>query len=379
MSNAQIAGALRLHRYLSAANMRDGALVGADPGVRLNYRVFRFVKSYAAALPWRDDLYYVQGQGYWILANWRLFERTGEDAYRDAAIACSQKLIEQQRRDGAWDYPNPEWRGRVATAEGTWGAIGLLETYRQTRDGNVLESVLKWFQFVETRIGFQHVGDTLAVNYFADQVAERVPNNTAFYLRFLAELDAATGFVTDADGRRQLLNFMSEAQMPSGEIPYEMDGGMAHFQCYQYNAFQAIDLLRFYELTGDAAARAIAERVLAFLAGGVCEDGHVAYGCDSSKRAVTYHAAVGAAAFRYAGALGIAGYDTLAARAYRYVLNRQRRDGSFPHSYGDYGVLSDRRSYPRYLAMILYHLLQPDSNERGSHAHWRNRVDEARA
>ena len=47
-----------------------------------------------------------------------------------------------------------------------------------------------------------------------------------------------------------------------------------------------------------------------------------------------------------------------AARAYRYVLALQRRDGSFPHSRGDYRLLSDERAYPRYLAMILLHLLQ---------------------
>jgi hypothetical protein len=88
---------------------------------------------------------------------------------------------------------------------------------------------------------------------------------------------------------------------------------------------------------------------------------------------------VAAAAFRYSSALGIGDYQGLANRAYRYVLSRQRGNGSFPHSHGDYRVLSDRRSYPRYLAMILYHLLQPESDERSTHARWRSRFDEARA
>jgi hypothetical protein len=42
------------------------------------------------------------------------------------------------------------------------------------------------------------------------------------------------------------------------------------------------------------------------------------------------------------------------------LVARQREDGSFPHSRADYRILSDRRSYPRNLAMILVHLLAAD-------------------
>lgn len=50
-------------------------------------------------------------------------------------------------------------------------------------------------------------------------------------------------------------------------------------------------------------------------------------------------------------------YDKLANKAFRYLLRQQRGDGSFPHSQRDYGVLSDRRPYPRYLAMMVFHLV----------------------
>lgn len=49
------------------------------------------------------------------------------------------------------------------------------------------------------------------------------------------------------------------------------------------------------------------------------------------------------------------------ARAYAYVLALPRAGGSFPHSFGDYWVLSDQRSYPRGEAMILYHLISANS------------------
>ena len=52
--------ALRAHSYLVAAHWRDGALVGPDSGVRINYRVGRFVKGYLDAVPWHDAYAYVQ-------------------------------------------------------------------------------------------------------------------------------------------------------------------------------------------------------------------------------------------------------------------------------------------------------------------------------
>ena len=47
---------------------------------------------------------------------------------------------------------------------------------------------------------------------------------------------------------------------------------------------------------------------------------------------------------------------SLAPRAFKWVVSQQHENGGFPHSLGDYRVLSDRRSYPRNLSMILYHL-----------------------
>jgi hypothetical protein len=44
---------------------------------------------------------------------------------------------------------------------------------------------------------------------------------------------------------------------------------------------------------------------------------------------------------------------------YNRLLAHQRSDGGFDYSYRDYGFLSDHRSYPRYLAMTLFHLLYP--------------------
>jgi hypothetical protein len=97
--------------------------------------------------------------------------------------------------------------------------------------------------------------------------------------------------------------------------------------------------------------------VLNFLRGGIADDGHVLYECGNHHRQVTYHAAAVAAAFMSAQQLGLVEASETISRIYGYVFQRQKQDGSFPHSQGEYYLLSDSRNYPRYLSMILYHLL----------------------
>jgi hypothetical protein len=357
-----LTAAMRLQRYLIGRHWSGGMLVGPDPGIRFNYRIGRFLKSYLSFLPWRDRLYYIQGQGYWVLGNWRLSQETGDVDYRDVAEAASRGMIRHQRPDGAWEYPNPEWRGRVATAEGTWGAISLVESYRRTGAGEYLDSALRWHRFVEEGIGYQRKGDEAAVNYFAGRSGTRIPNNTAFYLRFLAELADATGDQRHLEPTAPLVSFLRRAQQPSGEFPYAVEGvdgagGRPHFQCYQYNAFQALDLMRYQELSGDTSVSPVIQRVLGFLSSGQTGMGYSRYQCNQAHGRVVYHTGAMAAAFHMAEALGFEGYRERADRAYGHLLEQQRADGGFPHSGGDYRLLSDRRSYPRYQAMILHHLL----------------------
>jgi glycosyltransferase involved in cell wall biosynthesis len=365
--------AVRLHQYLIDRHWNGRALIGPDVGIRFNSRLGRFVKSYLRAIPWRDSYYYVQAQSYWILSNWRLCALSGEGFYRDVAVRCSDYLLQRQRDDGAWEYPNVEWKGRVATAEGTWGSLGLLESYRQTGERRFLTGALRWQRFLAETIGYQRHGEETAVNYFADRGGARVPNNTAFALRFLAELKDVTGDDDHLEHCAGLLTFLRHAQLATGEFPYTVPGvagetGRSHFQCYQYNAFQCLDLMRYHELTGDRTALPLISGTLRFLREGQATDGHLRYDCGDQHRMVTYHTAVLGAAFVKATHLSIDGYNDPARRAYAYLLDKQRSDGGFAHSRGDYRLLSDQRSYPRNLAMILLFLLQPEIHARhGEH------------
>jgi hypothetical protein len=353
--------ALALHAVLLRRHWRDDGLVGPDMGIRLNYRIGRFVKSYLPMVPWRDDLYYEQAQAYWTLANLRLLELTGDEDFARLATATAHGVLARQRPDGAWEYPNPEWRGRVATTEGTWASIALVETYRRTGEASMLEAALRWYRFLEERIGFQRALGGLAFNYFAGRAAAPVPNNSADVLRLLAELADATGADRFLDRAPELLTFLAAAQRPSGELPYQvsLDGEavrLPHYQCPQYNAFECLDLVRYQRLTEDRSVRPIVAGLRRFLQRTIGVDGEVPYACQARTPQVTYHLAAVAAAL-HAAAPVVGKTSTDDTLVLRRLLALQRADGSFPHSRADYGFLRDDRSYPRTLAMILHHLL----------------------
>jgi hypothetical protein len=169
------------------------------------------------------------------------------------------------------------------------------------------------------------------------------------------------------------LEFLRQVQLPSGEFPYAVGGVdnptffRQHLQCYQYHAFQSLDLIDYYETTGDERVKPLIEKALSFVREGVAPEGYAYYDCGKPTRRVVYHAAALGAALTKGAQIGILGngsagndtvdYQALAERSYAYVLAAQQPDGGFRHSKGDYGLLEDRRSYPRYLSMILLHLL----------------------
>ena len=117
------------------------------------------------------------------------------------------------------------------------------------------------------------------------------------------------------------------------------------------------------EKVKDVAVQKIIERQLCFLKTGLSSKGYAFYECGNEYRAVTYHTAVLAAVFSKAHKMGIVNDLNLANSAFQYVLDMQKVDGGFYHSRGDYYLLVDKRSYPRYLAMILFHLLHQNESD----------------
>lgn len=363
--------ALQLHAYLVREHLEDGGMVGPDAGVRWNYRVGRFVKSALPFWPWRDRYYYLQAQAYWILGNLALWRRTDRRDFLDLAVEAAERITREQQPGGYWEYPNIEWQGRVATTEGTWASMALLETCRAGGEGRFGESALAWYRYLEKEVGYQQIAGTRAVNYFA-HAAEggRVPNNSVTVLRFLGMLSAHAEVPTEdtCDG---LLAFLESVQTDAGEIPYTVPGvsgdeSVPHFQCFQYNAFIALNLAAYFQLRGDDRALALLRGTLRFLGGALTDTGHARYACGQHHRSVTYHTAAVGAALARGQQLGLGDFSESVRVAFSWVTQLQRRDGSFPHSRGDYLLLRDSRSYPRYLCMILYHLLVAEGDRENS-------------
>jgi hypothetical protein len=361
----RLSAAIRLHGWISRHLLVHGLLVGPDPGIRWNARFGRFVKSYGRRFFRSERLTYIQAQAYWILANFRLSDLLNDPSYSRAALAGARKTLLLQRPEGFWDYPNPEWHDRIATVEGCFGALALTETYRRTGDGKFLAASAKWYDFMIDHIGFSNLNDSSvkSINYFAGW-DRAVPNNDTLVLWMASDLANASGSRRFLEHLGPIVAWLSKVQLDTGELPYLIgtrgQPDRRHFLCYQYNAFEFVDLARYYWLTGDPEVYPIMERLIGYLATGLDDSGWARFDCDVDYIRVPYYTSALGNAFSIATALDLGDYSTYESQSFETILGLQRNDGSFPFfSQGNYRVLTDRRHYPRYLAMILDHLLTP--------------------
>jgi hypothetical protein len=347
---------------------------GPDAGVRFQLRLWRFFKAALDFVPWNDDYVFMQSQGYWILSNWMLHEATGDPKYRALALESTEATLRLQQPGGYWLYPLPERKHLVATVEGNWGAIGLLATHAREPRKEFVEAAVRWYDFLVGRIGFQAHTSGKAINYF-DKPRGKIPNNSVEAAWLFLHLWKATGdarFVEHVDG---MLEFLVNTQLPTGELPYIVDGpyekGRIHYLCYQYNAFQFLKLAWAASLQPDPRTQRILRALAGFLAKGVTPSGASAADCFHTKPETDYYTAVLAAALCEAQKLPILakGQSSIvnlqsearegSERCYARLLQRQRPNGSFAYTTGDYGFLRDGRSYPRPQVMTLFHLLCP--------------------
>ena len=354
------AAALRLHEYLLQRHYERGLVRGPDAGVRFNLRAWRFIKSALDFLPWHDDYVFIQTQGYWVLANWMLYEVTGAARFRDIALESTEATLRLQREDGTWAYPLPERRHLIATVEGNWGAIALLASYAREADRRFLDGAVRWYDFLTARIGFQRHQVGKAINYF-DRPRGKIPNNSVEAAWVFVRLWRATGDRRYLEHLDALMDFVRSVQLPNGELPYVVEspyeGRREHYLCYQYNAFQFLKLAWLDRTRPTDSAAAVLPGLANFLATGVTPSGACARDCIHRRPEVDYYTAALAAALDEASRLGFIVDRGPAEKAFGRVMARQKADGSFIYSEGDYGILRDGRSYPRPMAMTLFHLL----------------------
>jgi len=360
-----IEAAQRLHSYLYRTHFAGGILHGPDPGVHFNLRAWRFLKSALDFIPWRDDFVFTQTQGYWVLANWQLYDATGESRYREIAIQTSEATLALESEAGYWKYPLPERRNLIATLEGIWGGGALLASSVRESRQDLLEGARRAYDFIVTRIGFQDHSTGKVINYF-DKPRGKVTNNSVIAAWYFLRLWKATGSARYLEHVSSLLDFVASVQLPSGELPYiignEFEAARPHYLCYQYNAFQFLHLAWCSSLRPGGWWKSVLPRLAHYLATGVQPSGACAKNCRHSHGGgaeTDYWTAAMGAALHEASRLGLDIRTELSGACYARVFSHQRMDGSFAYSYRDYGFLADRRSYPRYLAMTLFHLLYP--------------------
>lgn len=346
----------KLHGYLDKKHWNGEVLVGPDPVGKIHWKVTRFVRSYLPWLPNDDRYIYLQAQAYWIKGNLALYELTKDEQYLLRAEKCANYIVSHQPPDGAWRHPPIRWRkGFISTVEGTWASLGLLAAFRVTKKNAYLDAALKWYDFQVNDIGFQNVDDGLAANYYSHSNSI-VPNVTTKVIWLTAELYQATDDDKYLTYSEKMLKFIEFSQLPTGELPYALIA-RPHFMCYQYNSFQFLDLLNFYKLIDHKMCRQILIKLAEYLSTGVTEDNHCRYNCFKDVPEVNYWTAAIATALRQAYEIKFGDYKEISERAYQHVLAQQKSNGGFDFSKRNYRVLRDKRSYPRYLAMIHNHLL----------------------
>lgn len=357
--------ALKLYRHLESRRLKGGLLRGPDPGVRFNWRAGRFFKSAFPRLARRDDYVFMQTQGYWALSNWLLYDFTGEPRYQEAALACADAVLALETSDGFWPYPLPERRHLVATLESMWGAAVLLAAHERTQRREYLAGAVRACDFIINHIGFQAHDDGEAVNYF-DQPRGKVPNNSVTAVWFFLWMSRAAGEPRLTAHVPALVRFVESVQLPTGEIPYIVEGpnerARAHYLCFQYNAFQFLYMDWAERITPGAWSRNTLAQLARFLEDGVSASGACANDCAARQAGrdrpeVDYYTAALGAALHEAAQRGLCGRPNLSVRCFTRLLSRQKADGGFDFSTGDYGLLADRQSYPRQQAMTLFHLL----------------------
>ncbi len=353
----------RLHAYLVRRHYTRGLLRGPDPGVRFNWRLWRFAKSALDFVPWGDDYVFTQTQGNWVLANWLLFDAARSAVYRDIALESTDATLALQKAEGYWPYPLPERWHLIAALESIWGATALLATYARTSRPELLQAAIRAHDFIINKIGFQKHEPGEAINYF-DKPRGKIPNNSVIAVWFFLRLWSVSGDERFLEHVSPLLEFIAAAQLPSGEIPYivasPLEKARDHYLCFQYNAHQFIHLCRSELLRPGAGAKTILTKLWEFLRRGARPNGSCANDCASVAGGgpeVNYYTAALGSALHYAHRMGVDPSDEPAQRCFARVLERQRPDGSFGFSTGNYGFLIDNRSYPRQQAMTLFHLL----------------------
>jgi rubrerythrin len=72
------------------------------------------------------------------------------------------------------------------------------------------------------------------------------------------------------ENNKEMIRFLEHSQLENGELQY-IFGYRPHFQSYQYNSYQFLDLAHYYQLIQDEKVWLILKKLIKFLEGGEVE------------------------------------------------------------------------------------------------------------
>ncbi|MDC0527071.1 hypothetical protein OAO35_03900, partial [Euryarchaeota archaeon] len=303
-------------------------------------------------------------QGYWIINNWKFFELTSRIEYARKSLETSKKLASKQSVEGCWKitHGNKKWRGVVSTVDNTFAALGLLETYKVTKSEEFLKSAEAWANYLIQNVGFHKYDYGYSIKYFSGKPSPAVPNNNTLVLWFLAELSNVTRNIEYIRFNERIIDFLEKVQKETGELPYSVESsevvGKEHYICFQYNAFELIDLLNFYRISPVKKLDRIIIRLSKFLLQAFDEKGASKFDCSHSFPNIFYYTSKVISALLLSKKFGFIDNVPFINNSLNLLLSNQNIDGSFPYSTNEYMFFKDKRFYPKESNFILSALLE---------------------
>ena len=287
--------------------------------------------------------------------NIEMYKKTKDKEYLNQAIDGSNWLIQNQNKAGFWVFTTFERkRRRVQTVDSTMGALALISLYKVTGNSKLLLISKRWLEYIINNGLIKKKDHTYCMYYLDGDMEDlEVTNVACCIVHLMSEFYKVSNEGKYKKIADNLIPFIKSMQLSSGEFRYSSKRD--HYQGPQYNAFQLIFLLSYYEITKDKDLKNILEATKNYLESSVNKDGSVQFGpvkyaFNTSNRKLYYHsAAVAAALSEYKYQIGNVNERKIL-DSISFALLGQRIDGSF--SFGQnalFGLIDDIVPYPRYI------------------------------
>jgi len=200
-----------------------------------------------------------------VLFGWcRAFRETGEHRFGKAASRAADFLVEAQDPDGAWRRHGSRYARSGVNVYDVRTAWGLLEAFEVSGDSRYREAAARNLDFA---LGRQARNGWFAHCCLEDD-ARPLLHTLAYTMEGLLEAGARLKNQVYVEAARRAADALRDRQRSDGSLAGRFDAAwrpVSRWSCLTGDAQVAIVWLRLFELTGDAAYREPADRILRYL------------------------------------------------------------------------------------------------------------------